>query len=500
MRRRIIVLLSTFFAILNLSAQVTFQKTLGCSGQDNPVWGHQRMNGDYFIAGNTQCGAGNLDIYLISLNKNGTLKWTKTYGAANSDGIESACLTATGGYMLVGSSRSFNGATYDLYITKIDSAGTIIWSKTYDGGMEEGGKSVIGTSDDEFLITAQRSGGTSLIGKTCLLKIDGNGNIKWSKTISGTTYVTSGIQTDDGGFLILGDLYYTNSQSHTFLVKTDSIGTLVWAKEFDFQGSESLWETLNGYSIGTPAGLLRVDTSGTPVNSWYFPGRSTYHVSQTFDNHYVFSGESAQDFSAFLAKTDSTGNVLFAKSYDLPAQEEGRFVIQTADGGFFIAGVTHGGPFGFSPDIYLIKTDVSANSGCNDADINVSTSPVTILSSNLTPQIDTIVFTVLTVNLNVGSGGVLSTLCTSVGVAEISSVDALVEIYPNPANNEAVIITDGQTYTSATLYDGIGNKLVGIKLIKRKNSFPTTSLPNGVYHLELRGEAVRQVRKFVVQH
>jgi type IX secretion system substrate protein len=89
-------------------------------------------------------------------------------------------------------------------------------------------------------------------------------------------------------------------------------------------------------------------------------------------------------------------------------------------------------------DAYLIKTDANGNSGCNQgnpatitgAPVSQVTSPATIVSSTTT--IVTIPDTIA------GSGGIVTTLCTTLGIQEIISGNSFL-ISPNPSTGNFII-------------------------------------------------------------
>ena len=105
--------------------------------------------------------------------------------------------------------------------------------------------------------------------------------IAFAKTFGGSDYdaASSVQQTSDGGYIVAG---YTDSfgagLSEVFLLKTDALGNLQWAKTF-------------GGSSGDVA----------------------YSVQQTIDGGYIVAGRTssfgAGSYDAFLLKTDANGNI-----------------------------------------------------------------------------------------------------------------------------------------------------------------------------------------------
>jgi len=139
---------------------------------------------------------------------------------------------------------------------------------------------------------------------------------------------------------------------------------------------------------------------------------------------------------AFLFKTDAAGSLLWAKHIGSNLGETASSVQQTTDGGFILAGSA--GSFGTGMgDIYLIKTDSLGNSGCNSFNVFVlSSTEASIVSS-----VPTVVTTPLTITTypptEIGSGGIVTTQCESVGLVENNETNF--GIYPNPSIGRFVV-------------------------------------------------------------
>ena len=102
-----------------------FCKAIG--GPENE-WGEsliQTADGGYAIAGTTTSfGAGEWDVYVVKLDANGNLQWTKTIGVKNEDWGFSLIQTSDGGYAIAGYTKSFGaGKWWDVYVVKLDKNG-----------------------------------------------------------------------------------------------------------------------------------------------------------------------------------------------------------------------------------------------------------------------------------------------------------------------------------------------------------------------------------------
>jgi putative intracellular protease/amidase len=190
----------------------------------------------YLVTGyTTSFGSGSKDVYLIKLDKKGKEVWSRTYGGASWDVGIAVKKTGDGNFVVCGYTHSFGKGEEDVYLIKIDSEGNIIWSRTYGGERLDMGNSVSLTGDGGFLIGAT-SGSFSQNTDFLLIRTDADGKELWLRTYTakgprghGFDWCNSVSSTQDGGALLTG---YTDCQDvmDIHLIKADSEGREVWSK------------------------------------------------------------------------------------------------------------------------------------------------------------------------------------------------------------------------------------------------------------------------------
>jgi hypothetical protein len=208
----------------------------------------------------------------------------------------------------------------------------ILWTKTFGGTEKDGGHSVYQTSDGGYII----AGYTEPFGagdfKLSLIKTDSLGNVSWDKTLGdlGTfSYPQSypqfsATQTIDGGYIICGYKASSAPEGYGWLIKTDVNGDTLWTKEFAA-----------------------------------YPGCRLYSVKETTDSGYVATGYRSEGSlggleNIFLVKTNSSGNLLWTKTYGSSLGDFGHCVETTLDGGYVVVGTLS---YNFDANIVLLKTD-----------------------------------------------------------------------------------------------------------------------------------------------
>ncbi len=312
-------------------SQITFQKSYGGT---NNEWGYflnQTNDGGFIIAGTTvSFGAGQYDIYLVRITSDGSLLWSKTFGGTNEDQAMNVQQTNDGGYIITGGTKSFGAGNYDIYLIKTASDGSLQWSKAFGGTGYDLGWSVHEANDGGFVIAGKIYIGNN--NDVFLVKTASDGSLQWSKTFggSGDDHALSLQQSNDGGFIITGS---TNSFGGTnrvvYLIKTDTDGSLQWTQTYGGAG-----------------------------------GNDGYSVQQTNDGGYIIGGSTqsygAGNMDAYLIKTTSNGALLWTKTFGGTNYDEAYSVQETIDGGYILNGETYSFGAGQS-DVYLVKTDSDGN-------------------------------------------------------------------------------------------------------------------------------------------
>jgi hypothetical protein len=302
---------------------IEWSNTYGGSFPDNGRSGIQTVDGGFALAGDTSNGD-NDDMWLVKTDANGVAQWNKTYGGVDHDTAWSMIQTADEGFALAGYTTSY-GTGGDMWLVKTDVNGVAQWNKTYG---EDRAKTVIQTADGGFALAGDTtSSGTGV--DMWLVKTDATGVAQWNKTYGGTVtdYCYSMIQTADGGFALVGRTdSYGDSNYDMWLVKTDVNGVAQWNKTYGGTASEY------GFS-----------------------------VIQTSDSGFALAGLTdsfgAGNYDTWLVKTDANGIAQWNKTFGGINEDVARSVIQTADGGFVLAGETDSYGAG-NDDMWLVKTDV----------------------------------------------------------------------------------------------------------------------------------------------
>jgi len=158
------------------NGSILWQKNFGGSFNDIAYSITETQDEGFIICGETESfGAGFLDAYLLKLNKNGALEWSKSFGGENFDSGRSIAEASDGGYALAGQTRSFGEGEQDFYLVKTDASGNLLWAKTYGGSFDDAARSIRSTIDNGFIISGYTKSYGAGFSDLLLIKTDSLG-------------------------------------------------------------------------------------------------------------------------------------------------------------------------------------------------------------------------------------------------------------------------------------------------------------------------------------
>jgi len=263
---------------LNAKGVEEWQVTLGGIGQDDLLAVLPTRDGGYIAGGSsasdangdkTEKSRGNMDYWIVKLDKDGRLQWQRTFGGRYADLLRALEVTSDGGYLLAGYSNSPSqsqsqmksdknqdnwGAGGDYWILKLDQDGNIEWQNTLGGDKDEQLFSAVQLKDGNYLIGGSSASGpsgnksqTNRKGSDIwLLKLDTAGNVLWQQTydIGNGDFLASIVENDDATVL-LGAYAKAESQSQDdtgdyVAIKIDAKGDELWRKSVGSDGEDIL--------------------------------------------------------------------------------------------------------------------------------------------------------------------------------------------------------------------------------------------------------------------
>lgn len=290
---------------------------------------------------NSSGGAG-FDCLTIKYDSAGNIIWSKLYnGTMNNNDIAYSIYVDQYYYVYVTGNASMSGNGNDYITIKYKPNGDLSWVRQYHGGTTADFASKIILDKDRNVYVTGYSGGGGNDGNDYLtIKYDSSGNHKWTARYNGTgdnDDEATGIGLDN-----LGNVYVTGKSLGIgggnwdyVTIKYNSNGVEQWVRRYD-----------GGLNQKDQANAIYVDTSG---NS-YVTGESVYN-----------SGQGA-DYTTI--KYDASGNILWNSKYDGPSHSSdiARVIVAGKNGELYVGGGSQG--IGTGYDFLVIKYDQSNGDSC----------------------------------------------------------------------------------------------------------------------------------------
>lgn len=500
-----VTLLTSSFA----NSQDTFYKAYGntqtYSFKANAICNVSGTGNGYLLAGQRYTPTtGSSDVCIMHINDSGAVQWSKTYGGSNDDVAWDIRPAQNGNYIVAGSTKSVSGV-FDMYILLIDGAGNVVASKTSGGPNLDIAFCASPTSDGGFIIAARTQSYGAGNEEFYLLKLNSTLNVQWSRTVGNTNpdYASWAEETPDHGIIASG---YTTLNGWDFLlVKTDSIGNVIWQKNYgttiDNEYAYVVKPTPDGGYItagdqtsnggATRKALIsKVNSSGNLewCKSFLANGFSKLNSIYVDSTGFVFTGYVVNNgqTDALVIKTDFNGDTLFVKAIgSVTASDYSEKIIPDGLGGMVIAGHTsYVGNYG--TDFLLIKADSNANAGCYSNSIAVTVTNLAVNAANFG---------------NVGSGANAVNFSTTELAAPVTDTvfcstilsslpefpnDNFFSVYPNPVADELHISFKENNISNARyiIYNLRGEVVVN-GILSPKQNILINELSDGVFYLKI---------------
>lgn len=181
----------------------------------------QTTDGGYIICGRAgSYGTGKTEAYLIKTDATGNQLWDETFVENDIAVFNSVQQSTDGGYIVCGTASSNKTGTAEVLLIKTDSAGIKLWGRIFGGESISIGNSVQQTTDGGYIVCGTTTSYETNRTEGLLIKTDAKGNKLWDKALGGegNTEGESVQQTTDGGYIVCGTVSSEGSK-HVLLLK-----------------------------------------------------------------------------------------------------------------------------------------------------------------------------------------------------------------------------------------------------------------------------------------
>ncbi|GEM_PF-2928319 len=226
----------------------------------------EATGGMYIAAGYTEStGAGGKDFWLVLVNSDGELEWTRSFGTAGSEVAYSVVPLSDGGYAICG------GSDGNFHMVICDEDGNGRAASSFNNGGHETARCIIESDDGGFLLVGSTMEDGGYQTDTWLVSTDSDCQEVWSLELEGdyNDCAWDAVELDVGGFVILSNTMSRGSGSYdTELIRMDPWGNIIWQMTV----GDSAWNTTCGMALDEGGSILMggrtwSDESGS-YNAW----------------------------------------------------------------------------------------------------------------------------------------------------------------------------------------------------------------------------------------
>ena len=324
-----------------------------------------------------------LAFFAVQSHSQVRVAWIRTYGGpGGADCFKDIYAVSDGGYVMTGRAYpigvdpdSVHLARPDVWVVKTDRDGELDWQQTYDlfdQRDSDVGNSIVETDDGGFIIGGRHGNDPrdfTFIG----LKIDGEGEIEWSRGYGEElpARCLAVIEAKSGQYL-LGGIRGHLRETSGYAVMVDRDGDVIWEENYD----PDVLATINSIRESPQGGFLlagadgRSDFSLVKINDegeviW----NRGYHISRgvnvcmslaSVDDDYTLAGYNLDgDALNFCqARVDGEGNLIWQALYESDNSQDCKGHATMWDGGSSLVG---GSVFDGQDNAHIKRTDAAGN-------------------------------------------------------------------------------------------------------------------------------------------
>lgn len=290
--------MSLLIGLISIS-QNTFFQSYGGNLNDYGEEIIETVDNGFIAVGATESfGNGLTDMYLIKLDSNGIVQWHKTFGGPNIDYGKDIVQTPDSGFIACGYSNSQN-LDYDIFVVKINKNGDLDWSKNYGGDNWDFGNKIINSKIDSnhFYIVGQTYSFGNHNGDGFVLKINTLGDSLMMNTYGGNQedQFEDIAQHSNGNLYCIGANNSIDQNTRLWITAIDMNGDTLWNYFSDSLSSKGKSVTLINNEIIFCGSKTPIQPTNIIPKTYYLVGGLDSNGMELFYanyNYYCYNEES----------------------------------------------------------------------------------------------------------------------------------------------------------------------------------------------------------------
>jgi hypothetical protein len=189
------------------------------------------------------------DLWVVRIDAAGGIVWQKRYGGDLGDAGVAIRQTRDGGYVVAGDTRSYGAGSADVWVLRLDAAGSVLWQRAYGGPDDDRVVGLLALDEGGFILAGSR--GVAEPG-AWIARLDAAGGVVWEAVYGGggRTTVRALAAAAAGGFVLAGDMSDAAAFSDFFAARIGADGSLLWQHAY---ATDSPYQD-EGYGLAPAAG------------------------------------------------------------------------------------------------------------------------------------------------------------------------------------------------------------------------------------------------------
>jgi hypothetical protein len=280
--------------------------------------------------------AGGRDAFLSKYDSAGNRLWIRQLGSSDSDSSYGVAVDAPGNAYMAGYIEGAAGSTADAFVSKLDPAGNVIWSRggtSWDVALDPLGN----------VLACGQASGIGGYGDFLVSKYDPAGSLTWTRQFgSANSESVSGVAADGSGNVYLSGSTrdpYVGGLNDILLCKYDAAGNLAWHRQLGSPSGE--YDTSTG---------VAADASGNVYVTGWTSGS--------------IGGQNAGNTDTFLLKYNTTGDLVWTRQLGTSGCDQAGAIAVDQAGRIYITGYTSeslNGPSAGNADVFVAKFDAGGS-------------------------------------------------------------------------------------------------------------------------------------------
>lgn len=282
-------------------------------------WGRRvfTMGNAIYVAGYTNSfGTGSFDFYFFKTDQDGALIYERIYGGSKFEKLHSAVMIPSDtSFVLIGETTSNDTEVEDIYMVRVDSNGDVIWTRQFGSSGVDVARSIKMINDTTMMIVGEYYDTTAGIIKAMMLKMNIDGTTDWMK-LSGIegNYCLNDFDQIGNQFFAVGQRKITLNgvdKSNLLRVVFDVDGNIVSNEQDNFVEYSHLSGIVN---YGFNNRFYVIEQALLSTVSVYPDGEDmvvhAYHPDLTWSNTVANVSKSGQDQGNQIIRTSDGGAIV----------------------------------------------------------------------------------------------------------------------------------------------------------------------------------------------